>query len=151
MKQYLFLFHFLTITLTSLSQIQSVQDDFEGSGTISSWFADDCNMDLVFGNPYVQGMNTSSTVMRYSDYGGQYANVGFDVGENLDLSTNHTFSLKIYIPSSSLTGAQNNQISLKLQDGSVGAPWETQCEIIKNVSLDQWVDVSFDFATFIFF
>ena len=145
MKQYLFLFHFLTITLTSLSQIQSVQDDFEGSGTISSWFADDCNMDLGFGNPYVQGMNTSSTVMRYNDYGGQYANVGFDVGENLDLSTNHTFSLKIYIPSSSLTGAQNNQISLKLQDGSVGAPWETQCEIIKNVSLDQWVDVSFDF------
>ena len=146
MKQHLFLvLFFITITFVGLSQVQSVQDDFEGNGTITSWYADDCGMDLMFGNPYILGINTSSSVMRYNDYGGQYANVAFDVGENLDLSVNHTFSLKIYIESTSLTGAQNNQISLKLQDGSIGAPWETQCEIIKNISLNQWVEVEFDF------
>ena len=32
MKPYFFLFLFVTITFTSLSQIQSVQDDFEGLG-----------------------------------------------------------------------------------------------------------------------
>ena len=145
MKQNLFVVTFISITFLGFSQIQSVEDDFEGNGTIASWYADDCGMDLMFGNPYVQGVNTSASVMRYNDYGGQYANVAFDVGENLDLSTNHTFSLKIYIESSSLTGTQNNQISLKLQDGTTPAPWATQCEIIKNVSLNEWVEVSFDF------
>ena len=145
MKQNLFVVTFISITFLGFSQIQSVEDDFEGNGTIASWYADDCGMDLMFGNPYVQGVNTSASVMRYNDYGGQYANVAFDVGENLDLSTNHTFSLKIYIESSSLTGTQNNQISLKLQDGTTPAPWATQCEIIKNVALNQWVEVSFDF------
>ena len=145
MKQNLFVVTFISITFLGFSQIQSVEDDFEGNGTIASWYADDCGMDLMFGNPFVQGINTSASVMRYNDYGGQYANVAFDVGENLDLSTNHTFSLKIYIESSSLTGTQNNQISLKLQDGTTPAPWATQCEIIKNVSLNEWVEVSFDF------
>ena len=127
------------------SQLQNVFDDFEGNGDISTWFGDDCNMDIAFSNPHIQGINTSSTVLEYMDVGGQYANIRFDVSENFDLSVNHTFTLKIYIESSSLSGSQNNQISLKLQDGTVGAPWETQSEIIKNVALDQWQEVSFDF------
>ena len=146
MKHHVILFFFSITTLTSWSQIQSVQDDFEGNGTISSWYGDDCGIDLSFLNPHAQGLNTSSSVMRYNDYGGQFSNVGFDLDENLDLTINHTFSLKIYIESTSLTGIQNNQISLKLQDGTLGAPWETQCEIIKNITLNQWVEVSFDFG-----
>ena len=71
MKQHLFLvLFFITITFVGLSQVQSVQDDFEGNGTITSWYADDCGMDLMFGNPYILGINTSSSVMRYNDYGG---------------------------------------------------------------------------------
>lgn len=127
------------------TQIQNVHDDFEGSGTITSWFGDDCTMEIAFSNPQMQGINQSSTVLKYTDVGGQYANVRFDVSENFDLSVNYTFTLKIYIESSSLTGSQNNQISLKLQDGTVGAPWETQSEIIKNVFLDQWQEITFDF------
>ena len=34
---------------------------------------------------------------------------------------------------------------MKLQDGTLGAPWETQSEIIKNVILDEWQEISFDF------
>ena len=131
--------------LKGWSQVQDVFDDFEGNGDITTWFGDACNMDISYANPNIQGINTSATVLKYEDVGGQYANVRFDVSENFDLSVHHTFTLKIFIASGSITGNQNNQISLKLQDGTIGAPWETQSEIIKNVTLDEWQEISFDF------
>jgi len=84
--------------------------------------------------------------LRYHDIGGQYANVRFDMNEKLDLSVNQTFSIKIYIPSSGLTGSQTNQVSLKLQNGALTTPWVTQSEIIKPVVLDEWQTVTFDFS-----
>jgi beta-glucanase (GH16 family) len=57
-----------------------------------------------------------------------------------------TFTLLIYVPSSSITGSSNNQISLKLQDGNLPEPWSTQCEIIKPLVLDSWQLVSFNFT-----
>lgn len=127
------------------SQSQTVEDDFEGNGTITSWFGDDCNMDVSFPNPYLQPINTSATVLQYNDIGGLYANVRFDVVNNFELSSAYIFSLKIYVPSSGITGNQPNQVSLKLQDGNLGAPWSTQSEIIKPIVLDQWQTVEFDF------
>ena len=132
--------------LPGISQSQTIWDDFEGSGSITSWFGDDCGMDNAFANPFSQGINTSATVLKYDDIGGSYANVRFDITGQFDLSSNPTFSLKIYVPSSGVTGSQNNQISLKLQDGLLGAPWSTQCEIIKPITLNQWQTVTFDFA-----
>ena len=134
----------LSSSILSLAQT-SVEDNFEGSGTITTWAGDDCGIDLQFTNPHQNGTNTSSTVLKYSDSGGQYANIHFDVPKNFDLSEKHTFTFKIYVPSSGLTGSQNNQVSLKLQDGKLGAPWSTQSEIIKNLVLNQWQTVSFDF------
>ena len=131
--------------LPQLINGQSIQDDFEGNGTINSWFGDDCVLNIKFNNPFVQGVNTSATVLRYEDNGGQYANVRFDVGSNLDLVENHTFTLMIYVPSNGLTGTQNNQVSLKLQDGTLGEPWSTQSEIIKPILLNQWQTVTFNF------
>jgi beta-glucanase (GH16 family) len=124
---------------------QAVQDDFEGNGTIAAWAGDDCNLNTSLANPYSQGINTSNTVLEYHDVGGLYANVRFDVPNNFDLSTNQTFSFKLYVPSSGLTGSQNNQVSLKLQDGTKGAPWATQSEIIKPIVLNQWQTITFDF------
>ena len=86
----------LCLAFSSWSQVQNVYDDFEGNGDISTWFGDDCNMDLSFSNPNIQGLNLSSTVLKYTDVGGQYANIRFDVNENFDLSINHTFILKIH-------------------------------------------------------
>lgn len=126
---------------------QTVEDDFEGNGTINAWFGDDCQIDDSFANPFAQAGNTSATVLKYGDVGGTYANVRFDVNSNFDLSANHTFTVKIYVPSSSLTGSQTNQLSLKLQDGTLGEPWSTQSEIIKPIVLDQWQTVSFNFLT----
>ena len=142
-KNYFLLFLFFTLSISSQS---TVQDDFEGSGTISTWAGDDCSLDTSFANVFQQGINTSATVLKYSDTGGQYANVCFDTSANFDLSTNRTFSIKIYISSSDITGNQTNQISLKLQDGSLGSPWSTQSEIIKTVVLNQWQTITFDFA-----
>ena len=99
-------------------------------------------MDNAFANPFQNGINTSARVLKYTDVGGQYANVRFDASRNFSLLENYVFTLKIYIPSSGLTGSQNNQISLKLQDGTLAEPWSTQSEIIKNVVLNQWQTIT---------
>ena len=141
------LFTLLAITfLTSIFSQQNVLDDFEGNGTISTWFGDACGMDKAFLNPFKTGVNNSKTVLKYTDEGGDYANVRFDVPANFDLSTNNTFSLKIYVPSASITGSEKNQISLKLQNSKITDAWSTQSEIIKTIVLDQWQTITFDFA-----
>lgn len=138
---------FLVLFINSIhAQTQTVQDDFEGNGTITNWTGDNCNLNAGFANPYVQGINTSAKVLKYQDAGGQFANVRFDVAFNFDLSNQSIFTLKIYVPSSGLTGNQPNQISLKLQNGTLPSPWVTQSEIIKPIVLNQWQTVSFDFA-----
>tara|TARA_R110002073_G_scaffold335327_1_gene527024 strand:- start:677 stop:2131 length:1455 start_codon:yes stop_codon:yes gene_type:complete len=122
-------------------------DDFEGNGNIDSWFGDGVLLNTALANPFPTGINTSANVLEYNDDGtGQYGNIRFDNATNLDLSTDNTFTIKIYVPSSSITGSQPNQISLKLQDGTVGEPWTTQTEIIKTVVLDEWQELTFDFA-----
>jgi hypothetical protein len=123
----------------------SAYDNFEGDGNITTWAEDDTTMDTGFSNPFSTGINSSNTVLRYQDAGGTYANIRFDVSENFDLSSNSLFTLKIYVPTAGITGNQPNQISLKLQDGTLGQPWVTQCEIIKPIDLDQWQEITFDF------
>jgi len=144
MNRYLLLSIFFGLVINI--NAQNVEDNFEGSGTITTWFGDNCDMNTNFANPHQVGINNSTTVLRYHDIGGQYANVRFDVSNNFDLSIYSTFVLKIYVPSSGLTGSQTNQISLKLQDGTLTEPWITQSEIIKTINLDEWQEVSFDFA-----
>lgn len=136
----------LLFSCCTFTQAQSVQDNFEGNGTITTWFGDDCDINTNQENLYPQGTNTSATVLSYADTGGQYANVRFDVDNNFDLASENVFSMKIYVPSSGLTGTQFNQVSLKLQDRNLEAPWSTQSEIIKPIILDEWQTVSFDFA-----
>ena len=139
---------FLCLPLCLLAQ--NVQDDFEGNGTII-WEADPTQVidfEVAHLNQFQEGINTSSTVLKYNDNGtASYANIRFNIQSNFDLSTNNTFSLKIYIPEGSLSGTQPNKISLKLQDGGLGEPWVTQSEIIKPVLLNQWQEITFDFES----
>ena len=130
---------------SGIAQSRMVYDDFEGNGTITTWYGDNCGIDTDFINPVRQGINTSLTVLRYEDAGGRYANIGFDVPNEFDLSDQHTFSLKIYVPKSGITGNQPNQVSLKLQNADLGQPWITQTEIIKPIELDKWQEIEFDF------
>ncbi|WP_334112606.1 family 16 glycosylhydrolase [Paucihalobacter sp.] len=125
---------------------QTVEDDFEGNGSITTWYGDDCAIDISYPNPFQESINNSNTVLRYNDVGGPYANVRFDVLANFDLSVNRTFSFKIFVPSESITGNQPNEVALKLQNRFLGAPWSTQTEIKKAIVLDEWQVVTFDFA-----
>lgn len=138
--------YFFLLLIPSIVTSQILQDDFEGNGNISAWVGDNCNVNTSFSNPFIQVNNNSSTVMRYHDTGGQYANVRFQRPEKFDLTYSSVFTLKIYIPSNGLTGNQTNQISLKLQNGALAEPWTTQTEIVKPVALDQWQTLTFDFA-----
>ncbi len=138
------LFLFCNITLIAQSPI--LRDNFEANSSISSWYGDDCQLDINFNNPFPTGNNTSAKVLKYSDIGGRYANVGFNAGFSFNLLTNSQFTLKIFVPSSGITGNQNNQISLKLQNGSLAEPWSTQCEIIKPLLLNQWQTITFNFG-----
>lgn len=143
-----FLWLFCGLLLAHLpGNAQFLTDDFEGNGNIGSWVGDDCAVNAAFANPQVQGINSSATVLRYHDTGGQYANVRFDIPGNFDLTSQQTFSLKIYVPSSGITGTAPNQVSLKLQNGVLNSPWTTQCEIIKPIQLNQWQTVTFNFAS----
>ncbi len=128
-----------------ISQINEAYDDFEGNNNDLTWIGDNCDMDNGFANPFPNGINASATVLRYHDKGSLYANVRFEMSDKLDLSVNQTFSLKIYVPSEGITGNQVNQVSLKLQDGTLDQPWTTQSEIIKPITLDEWQIVTFDF------
>ncbi len=132
---------------TISAQTEEVFDDFEGTGTITNWFGDACNIDTAFPNLHIDAFNGSSTVLAYHDVGGQYANVRFQIDKFFDLRTENNFSLKIYVPSSDITGNAPNQVSLKLQNGNSPTPWTTQCEIIKPISLDTWQTVEFDFGS----
>jgi Glycosyl hydrolases family 16 len=143
--RYFTIFTFL-FCLPFASTAQVVQDDFEGNGTITTWFGDACAINTQFTNPYQQGINTSAKVLRYTDNGGLYANARFQISTVFNLAAKPRFTIKIFVPASGLTGAQANQVSLKLQDGNLAQPWDTQCEIIKPIILNQWQTISFDFA-----
>ncbi len=144
MIRYLTILLLLIFHFSGYSQI--IYDDFEGGGNITSWFGDDCPININFDNPHKQGINTSLKVLQYRDEGGQYANVRFQKDQKLNLSSNAVFTLKVYLVSNSMTGNPRNQISLKLQDGSIDQPWITQSEIIKPLLLNQWQAITFDFS-----
>jgi beta-glucanase (GH16 family) len=132
--------------LPFVSTAQVVQDNFEGGGTITTWLGDACAINTQATNPHPQGINTSAKVLSYADNGGLYANARFQIATTFNLVAKSRFTLKIFVEPASLTGAQPNQISLKLQNGSLAQPWDTQCEIIKPIIVNQWQTVSFDFA-----
>lgn len=139
------LFALLFLSITLFSSGQTIEDYFEGNGTISTWSTDASEMNTSLANPYKESINTSNTVLEYKDDGGRYANIFFDTSNTFDLSTYYTFTLKIYVPSASLTENENNQISLKLQDNTLGDKWTTQTEIKKSIVLDEWQTITFDF------
>jgi hypothetical protein len=124
------------------------RDGFEGKGTITTWFGDGASLNTAFANPFIGASNNSATVLEYNDTGaGLYANVQFTVLPNFDLVAKNKFTLKIYVPSSSIAGSQTNQISLKLQNSGLGGnSWQTQTEIIKPIVLDAWQEITFDFV-----
>ena len=56
------------------SQNQTVEDDFEGNGTITNWFGDNCNIDTNQTNLYTDSNNNSATVYGYPEAGNSNSN-----------------------------------------------------------------------------
>ena len=129
-------------------------DNFEGDGNIT-WDAANIGVSdegmgvnlTLFQNPSATGINTSNTVGRYEDYAAaQYAHMIFNNGGVFDLSTNNIVRVKVYVPTPDNAHEQPRQLSLKLQDGTSPAPWETQVEIIQPYVYDVWQELVFDFS-----
>jgi hypothetical protein len=125
-------------------------DDFEGNGNIT-WFGDSCGADIAFANPDKSGANTSDTVLEYSDTGGDYANIRFDLNEALtdkfDLSTKNIFKVMVYVPTPTVAVTAPKQLELKIQDGSNGQPWTAQYGVVVAYEYDTWQELTFDFSS----
>ena len=70
----------------------------------------------------------------------------FNNNSNYDLSTRNIVRVKVYVPSPTTAHTAPAQLALKLQDGGLSAPWETQVEVIQPYQYDIWQRVGFDFS-----
>ncbi len=132
---------------SAIAQTIELYDDFESSSEGLEWFGDIAVVNQDIANPFPSGINTSSGVLQYIDYGDEYSYFRYDAPINFDLTENSTFTLKIYVPSESISGQQPNQVSFKLQNANLAQAWVTQTEIVKPILLDEWQELSFDFST----
>ena len=135
---------------TAVGGVIDPMDDFEGNGNIT-WAADgDTGMDIAFANPSSTGINTSATVLEYSDTGQQYANINFDLSTDTsvkyDLSTKNVFTLKVFVPTPDVAVTSAKTLDLKLQDHSSSTPWVGQQAVSVAYEYDVWQELTFDFS-----
>jgi hypothetical protein len=121
-------------------------DDAEGNGNIT-WVGDSCGYEVV-ANPSATGINTSANSIKYTDTGGQYANIQFELadGATFDLSTKNEFKLKVYVPAPAVAHTETKRLWLKLQDGTSAEPWNSQVQVEQTYEYDTWTELTFDFS-----
>jgi hypothetical protein len=86
-------------------------------------------------------------VLQYTDDLSSYSNLQMRFCSKLDLNSVNTISLRAMIDGTSLTGSQNNQLQLKLQDATEATPWTNQQTVTKDITVtDEWVDLTFAFS-----
>ncbi|MGB1349675.1 MAG: hypothetical protein ACPG6A_03300, partial [Flavobacteriaceae bacterium] len=102
----------------------AIADDFDGNATdILEYFDDALTTTVVDG----ASLGASGNVLQYVDDGsGYYANVQVRTCNKFDMALTNYFTLDVYLDSSTITGTSPNQVQFKLQNGDLGAPWETQ-------------------------
>ncbi|MDT3401962.1 PKD domain-containing protein [Mucilaginibacter terrae] len=127
-----------------------ITDKFDGTGNIA-WKADGITFKNAFDNPFPQGINTAAKVGFYQRLTGdanQYGNLQTTLDYRLNLSTRNKFRVKVFFPGANdYTGTLKPQVSVKLQNSLAGGnAWQTQTEIVKQVPLNQWVELEFDFS-----
>ncbi len=148
----------VVVVVTKPYKAPDISDDFDAHSTVV-WKKESLTLNESYDNPLPLGLNTSAKVGMYAKQDGQpyeFANMYADFDYKFDLNAKHTVTLKIYIPSSNdftteLGESWANQfllkqVSVKLQDGTIAAPFSTQVEKIQQVTqLDRWVQLTFDF------
>ncbi|PVY41710.1 PKD domain-containing protein [Pontibacter virosus] len=142
-------------------KMENMFDSFDGNGNMV-WKKDQLTFNESYDNPAPLPINTSPKVAMYIKQEGEpyaFANLFADYAYNFDLTTRNVFKLKVFMPGyndfTTMAGydwaikTMLKQVSVKLQDGTLGAPWETQVEIKKEVTqLDKWVELTFDFSPY---
>ena len=91
----------------------------------------------IVANPFSTG-NSSASVLKYDDTGGQYANIQFDADQTFDLSVNNKFTLKVFVPTPATAHAETKRLWLKLQDGTSAEPWNSQVQVEQTYEYDTW-------------
>lgn len=121
-----------------------IADDFDGGQTDIKTYTDDALTTAVVDGTSIGG---NGNVLQYVDDGvGYYANVQLRTCNKFDMSLSNYFTLDVYLDSSTITGTSPNQVQFKLQNGDLGAPWETQVVATATVDqLDTWQTLVFDF------
>lgn len=140
-------------------KITDIYDNFDEDGNVV-WKTDGLTLNESYDNPAPFPINESAKVAMYVKQAGQpyaFANMFLNFDHKLDLRERHVFKIKVFIPGyNDFTSAEGEswadkhllkQVSIKLQDGTSGAPWETQAEVKQQVNkLNEWVELTFDFG-----
>jgi hypothetical protein len=140
-----------------------LSENFEsGKFTVNFQTQDMGSLSGIVDNPAPVPINESLKVYRYQKTDAFYSNMYFAAPDyKFDLTQQNKIHIKVYIPSYNDYDTQNAvagdwiaekrlrpQLSVKLQNNDLGGnSWQTQTEIIqKDLPLDKWVDLVFDFS-----
>jgi len=143
-------------------KIDDIYENFDGTSNVT-FISNSNGFISTYDNPAPVPINTSAKVGKYvktNGQGGEFANVQIKPGYKFDLRQRHVFKLKAFIPGFNdytTTGAESwqsyqtlqKQVSVKLQNGDLGGnAYTTQAEVIqKNLDVDSWVELQFDFSS----
>jgi hypothetical protein len=136
-------------TGASTDLVTAFSHDFEAVGPGGYWWVNaEAGTERV-DDPITadgNGPNPFNGVMKYTDDLSSYSNLQMRFCSKLDLASVNTVSLRVMIDGASLTGAQANQLVLKLQDATDALPYQNQNVVTQAISVtDQWVDLTFAF------
>jgi hypothetical protein len=138
-------------TGASTDLVTAFSHDFEAVGPAGYWWVNAQAGTFRVDDPITadgSGGNDYNGVMEYTDDGSEaYSNLQMRFCSKLDLNSVNTVSLRAMIISGeTLTGTQNNQLALKLQDATDDQPWANQNTVVQDITVtDQWVDLEFTF------
>jgi len=138
-------------TGASTDLVTAFSHDFEAVGPAGYWWVNAQAGTFRVDDPITadgSGGNDFNGVMEYTDDGSEaYSNLQMRFCSKLDLNSVNTVSLRAMIISGeTLTGTQNNQLALKLQDATDDQPWANQNTVVQDITVtDQWVDLEFTF------
>lgn len=105
----------LSLLITTFTFAQTLPIDFENDVTTNDFIDFDGGIATVIANPQSGGINTSATVAQIVRNGGQiYAGSKIILDNNLDLSTNAIFNMKVFT-----TAPVGTVVKFKLEGGAV--------------------------------
>jgi PKD repeat protein len=140
----------------------SLKADFDTPANFTWVTGEISGFNTSYDNPAPLGINKSAKVAKYTrgeGEGNMWNNVQIRLDHKFDLTTKNKFTLMVYMPSYNDYETESAPdwwntykkltpvVALKLQNGEMGEPWNSQAEVVKTVSeFNKWVKLEFDFS-----